>query len=585
MNPKNIAWLTVISFLAITVLSLSDFNHAYSCCPSGGTPPPPVLPPKPKIQETPKVPPRPPTSTGLEPLVLNPPSPVPNNFGMWEVWWIKNRLNYLPFKTPLVWDEEKPIGQDETIAVQQNKNKLIDRIAAVLKNDKVALTRAMAALALGKTKNRNVVKHLKESLENDKEFFVQNVVCLSLGLTGDPSAVEDLRKIIFTKKLISVTRAYAVLGLGYIKDNKSVETLKELLVLKDGEKIEKDIVCSALLSLGNLQEKAQIPLIEKILNNSKLEEDIRSYAALALGRMGDAEAIPLLNTALKDAHKTPKLRASITIAFGLIKSPEAKNTLIELLAKDKIPTVRQFAVISLAQLGDKSAYNIILDVVKGKEIVLGLKEFAIIALGILGEEKACDTLRELLTKKNTPARSATVIALGLLKDKKSVPLLLEILEKEEFTDPVSWLYACQALGMIGDESAINAVEKIYQKAQKELAVAANVYNNLTVSLAMLGKRQEILETLHNRINNKELMPQFVLHALHGIAYIGDKSSLEKVMDFYDGEQNPDMRQYAMFAIGFILDTEKINPLYKITADTNYDIRLAILDHVFTSKPD
>jgi HEAT repeat protein len=504
---------------------------------------------------------------------------------MWEIWWIRNRLNYLPFKEPLVWEPEKPIGDNETVSVKQDKKKLIDRIANALKNDTYALTRAMAALALGKTKNKNVVKYLKASLNDDKEFFVQNVVCLALGLLGDASAVEDLEKIIYSKDIITVTRAYAIIALGYIKDEKSVELLKKILVLKEGEKVEKDIICSALLSLGNLEDKNHIPLLEKFLNDASLEEAIRSYAALALGRIKNAEAIQILKKALKESEKEPKLRSSIIVAFGQIKSPETKDILVDVLTHDKVPAVRQFAAISLAQLGDKSVYKNLMDVVNGKEMVLGLKEFAIIALGILGDEKACDTIRELVIKKTPFVRPAAVIALGLLKDKKSVPLLIEILEKEELSDPTAWLYATQALGMIGDKTAIPALEKIYAKAQKDVAVAAAIYNNVTVSLTLLGKKQEVLEILHNQIANKELMPQFILRALHGIAYIGDKSSLEKLIDFYDAEQNPDVRQYAMFALGFILDPEKINPLYKVTSDTNYDIRLLVLDHVFTSKPD
>jgi len=71
---------------------------------------------------------------------------------------------------------------------------------------------------------------------------------------------------------------------------------------------------------------------------------------------------------------------------------------------------------------------------------------AILALGILGDENILPELRKIVEKKTKPfVRGAAVLALGLLKDKASVPLLIKIVEKEEVVDPVTWLYAVQAL--------------------------------------------------------------------------------------------------------------------------------------------
>jgi HEAT repeat protein len=379
-----------------------------------------------------------------------------------------------------------------------------------------------------------------------------------------------------------ISKAYASLALGYIKDPQSIETLKE--TLKSESKTPLNVICAAALALGNLQDKSSIPLLSGILNDPKRTSQERAYAALALGRIKDPEAIPELKKAITD--KTGDIRSCVAISFGLIKSPDTKNDLVNLLQNDKDSRVRQFAAMALAQLGDKSAAEPLRKLLADKKTDFVVKGVITIALGILGDEKSADILREIASSKKEPfLRSASVLGLGLLKDKKAVPILINILKNDQLTDPISFLYAIQALGMIGDEQAIPELERLYKKAQEDLTMATAVYNNLTVALSMLGKRKEVLEILHKHIKEKKAMPSLMLRAIHGTAYVGDKESVANLINCYKDEKNQDVRMYIMFALGFILDPQKVNPLYDITADNNYFIWLNIMDHIAISKPD
>ncbi|MBI4835065.1 MAG: HEAT repeat domain-containing protein [Planctomycetes bacterium] len=567
--------VSVLILCVTAIYFLTDYSNAN--CPSGGSGGNTITPITPQV---PPAPTRPPANTGLEPLVFNPPNTGP--LGAWEMWWIRNRLKHLPFKEPLVWREEVNAGENETIAQKMNQTKeIIDAIANAMKSDKFPLARGMAAWALGKFKDKYGLQYLKEAL-NDPDYNVKNMAYLSLGVFGDVSSFDTIKQFLFSSESTDITKAYAALALGYIKDPKSTEALKE--ILNPNSKTPQNAMCSAILALGNLQEKESIPLLSGILNDQKRTMQERAYAALALGRIKAPESLPELKKSMQD--KTGDIRSSVAIALGLIKSPDSKNDLLNMLQNDKDSRVRQFAAVSLAQLGDKSVCDALRKMLTDKKLDYNVKGVVIIALGIMGDEKSADLLRETVSSKKDPfLRPASIIGLGLLKDKKAVPVLINTLKTEQMSDPVAFLYTVQALGMIGDEQAVPTLETLYKKAQEDLNIAVPVYNNLTVALAMLGKRKEVLEILHKHLKDKKATSQILLRAIHGTAYVGTKESVTNLINCYKDEKNQDVRMYIMFALGFILDPQKINPLYDITADNNYFIWLNIMDHISLNKPD
>jgi len=500
---------------------------------------------------------------------------------MWENWWGRNRLHYLPFKEVIKWNEINGTGT-ETLSISiQPRRQIFNTLIRCLKEDKNPIIRANAALALGKFKDKTALVPLKYALANDESEDVKNVVLLALGILEDESVISDLNAILTDKtqaKQKSISRAYAALALGYLKTDRSVEALKTLF--NSNMNGDKDIQCSALLSLGNTEDKSLVPFLGSILNDSTRNEQVRAYAALALGRIKDSSALPELRKAMQD-HKI-SIRASIAIALGLIKSPDSKNDLVNLLNTDK-SDVRAFAVISLAQLGDKSAYQIISNAIQKGDCNFG--GMAILALGLLGDERALPELREIAEKRNQLSYEAAILALGLLKDKASIPMIIKIVEKEELNHPILWNYAVQALGMIGDPQAIPALEKAFQNAQQQYYLAERSYNNLTVALAMLGKRKEIITILNEKLKDNSLQPEIKARILHGLAYLGDKSSIKPIIKTYEESIDDYTRDYATFALGYIMDKNKVNPLYRITADNNFNIDLNIIDHIFVSRLD
>ncbi len=487
----------------------------------------------------------------------------------------------MSFKETMNWMEISSNGETTPVAADLRKE-VFDILIRCVKEEKNTPLRTDALLALAKAKYHNAIPLIKEILKNDDDFDIKNAASLALGILEDKSSINDFKEILANTKASSyeiIKQSHNALALGYISNTNSVEILKEV-VSRNG-KSSNELQCSALLALGNNRDKTMIPFIGKILNNPLKDESIRAYAAIALGKIRDLEALPELKKAMND--KKNNVRSSVAIAFGLINSSDVKDDLIQMLDKDKSPEVRGFAAISLAQLKDKSVYPALSKLMKKNDYYT--ENMAIIALGILGDEQAIPEIKELIEKKRKPlSYSSAILTLGLLKDKSSVPMLMKIVEKDT-ADMVSWSYAIQALGMIGDQQAIPLLEKTLKKSTERIDLALNAYTNLTVALAMLGKRKETLAYLYEQLKNEDLYPELKYRVLHSLAYIGDKSSLEPLLKFYKSQKDDYIKTYAIFALGYILDKNKINPLYKITADNNFDIWLNITDHIFMNKPD
>ena len=523
---------------------------------------------------------RPAAGTGLEPFIPNPVELIPD----WEVWWTRNRLYYLPFKKPFAGIGEKTdtAGKESrTVARRFDSQKAFDFLVKSLA-DKHPNVRATAAFALAKSGNKDAIPHIKKIFTGDKDFNAKNISGLSLAVLGDTGSIDSFKEIINDKKEYVVSKAYAALALGYLKDKKSVDILKETLDPK--KRLHKEIQCSALLALGNLRDESVVSFLEEIINDRRRHEDVRAYATLALGRINSEKVLkPLTKMA---SVRNPKIRASAAISLGLLKSPDAKTTLLKLLKKDKSTEVRSYAAIALAQSGIKDAAKTLTKIVRKRDF--NMQGFALLSLGILGDEKAAKNIRKSLGKKKKKgsfARDIAALSLGLLKDKESVPGLIAIVEKEKSFDSVARQYAILALGMIGDESAVPVLEKTFKAARSDTALANMAYNNLTVALSMLGKKKEVLNTLYEQLKDPATDQDMMLRVLNGIGYLGDESSIAPLIDYYGRVETDTLRMYAVMALGFVLDKNKISPLYKITADNNINIHLTVLDYILASRPD
>jgi HEAT repeat protein len=120
---------------------------------------------------------------------------------------------------------------------------------------------------------------------------------------------------------------------------------------------------------------------------------------------------------------------------------------------------------------------------------------------------------------------------------------------------------------------VEILQRMWAKADKNLTVTS--YTNLAVALARMGKRSEVIEQLQKHIsdNNKKM----ATYAVHTLGLVGDKESAKTLVNAAK-DNNIEVRKTTMTAIGFLMDKNPINPVYRVTSDS-VDIQMTIWDHI------
>jgi HEAT repeat protein len=263
---------------------------------------------------------------------------------IWQSWWEQHCLHYLKWREPISWVTVKNTGETISVASEVQKKMIQEVFIPCLKEDKNAIARASAALALAKMEDQSSLAALKEALNQDKDFDVKRTVAFSLAMLQDKETINEIIELTnnnqakFSKFL---DRPAALLILGYIKNPSVLESINGVFDPK--KKSDTETQCAALLALANFKDKSYIPLIGNILNDKSKDANIRIYAALALGFIKDPSALPELKKALDE--KDNSIRSSAVMALGMIKSPDSKNDLINLLNKDKNAEVDRKSVV------------------------------------------------------------------------------------------------------------------------------------------------------------------------------------------------------------------------------------------------
>lgn len=532
----------------------------------------------------------------------------------WEVWWSNNREKYLDFRQPIEWTKVVG-GEGVTKSVTQFKTReqLLEILMKALEDSSMNVAWC-AAVAAGKTGESSAIEPLKKAYQNDKRILVRNNSVLAMGMLGDKAALDFIKGIATDKKDDNINRSYAIVAMGFINDQVSIDTLKELIKSSDPKK-ETEVIACAAFSLGVLKDAASVPVLGELLNkDKKTDPRIRVYAALGLGRIGDKPSYDELKKAIGD--KDNNVRAAIMVAFSVMPDAVDKKDLVPAL-KDKDPTVRGLAALTLAQIASKDdtktkdqVYDELTDVLKTSKDI-DTERLITLALGLLGNEKAKPELRKVLeNKKKAPlAKAVASIALGLLNDAEAVPLMVELLKKESVT-PTLAPYLILALGMIKDSKpveevvkpeidkdkpatvpvkvetpkgnpAVNLLRELWAKADKNVSGIA--YTNMAVALTMLGKRDELVIPQLIKHAAKDADPILRTYALHTIGLVGNREAAESFIIGYNDEKDGNVRNAAVNGIGFLLDKNPAPLLTKWTGDS-VDIFTWIIEHLNPIQP-
>lgn len=217
---------------------------------------------------------------------------------------------------------------------------------------------------------------------------------------------------------------------------------------KDPAKLAVVIAAAGQLRLKSLGPEV-LPLLE-----SK-DQRLRMAAIAAIGRLNPEGAVAALGKALGATDVNEKLVTSV--ALGATGSPAALTPLVSQLTHFH-PKVKAAAARALGALGDKRATEPLAVLLADPSVRWPPKKAAAVALGKLGDPDGAAMLFQMLGHTETAVRAAAIASLGALADPRAVGALGLLLREEELA-----LGCATALGRIGHADALPSLIRVLKE--------------------------------------------------------------------------------------------------------------------------
>jgi len=349
---------------------------------------------------------------------------------------------------------------------------------------------------------------------------------LSLALTDDD---EDIRW-------------NAVQILAKLKDQRTITSL--IHALNDRSDIIQEMSSKTLREIG---KPAIRPLI-LALNN---DDHTRDYAANILLSMGK-NAVGQLILAL-DADNS-QIRARSAIVLGEIKDRQAVKPLIKSL-EDNSSDVRCAAAWALGEMRESSAIESLISALNDEDH--RVRVTTVRGLGKIGDIRSIGPLTQFLNDGNAEVRANTIEALGNIKDPRTEELLIQMLTDIDSNIRIKTAYALKRIG------GLRSVESLIKALNDD---NPNVRTNAIEALGNIKDSRAIGPIIGIFKLDKKMRK----NAGNALANIGAQA-IEPLSSILK-ENDSDIRENALDALGKINDQRVIEPLIQALGDDDSHVR-------------
>lgn len=569
-----------LSIILTTILLVSVlFQPCMAWCPSGAPDPTP-RPPSDPTDPNPQPDPSPDPSPTPEPEKVGGGSKKKagasaQSLDVWELWWEANKDRYLLVKEIIEVKEEKAPDQKEGSVIVNSKKAaepLRELLRKTIKDDDRNI-RMVAAAAIGRVADTELMELLYEAIDKDKSDDVVDTAVMSLGIMETTKPVEKLWEILRNPRQRAMTRGFAALALGFTRSHAKTQEMIELMYQEKDDEVKAAIAVALGLS-GDL--KAVEPLAKIIHHSNKkaFDSTTRSFAAVSLGRLKHVDALPYLLKSVE--HKDEEVRRASWLALGDLEINDPKmetlrvNTLIKGIKKESDSQSLGFLLVSLGKTNSNFAsFHLAKQLTDAKNA--SVRGFAAMGLGLLRDEKSIQALHQGWKKTKTVSHlNAITIGFGLARDSSAIPIILGRL-KERKGDRTYQVYAAEALGLMRAREASSSLLEIMNSSSNFV----DVTRACAVALQMIGEdySRPHLEKLMKESNN------FVIaNAALTMGQIGNKDVLKSLLDTYAAMSTNFAKQYAIVSMGRIYEQRKVTIFKELSINNNYRARTLIYDH-------
>ncbi|MEZ5989590.1 MAG: HEAT repeat domain-containing protein [Planctomycetota bacterium] len=544
----------------------------------------------------------------------------------WEFWWEFNKDPFLDLKSK-VFAGAVTSGSDDfelgrgrksnttsTLAPNDtDKKQVIETLKKQLQdpssNRDIVSSCLMALAKIGG--DTSVIPMFKKFLP-DADQEKRETAALALGITALKEVVPDLtalaldndegRKLVAKNSVDYRTRSFSCYGLGLVANRNHDLALQRQVfqtmkaVLENGNNARRDEKVAALNAIRLLQledageeyTKLRDEVVAYLLDYLGREKDetdlVRSHSLTALGtlvgRNGDekGELKETLVKLLNNRKEKSYIHQSAVIALGLMAKPEdedACKALQSYLSKGRDPNARNFAAISLGQIGGESNKAYLYKTFTTSRTQDLVRPWLAFGLAIMDkhareadinldvDRTSADAIhREFRNMRNKSFAAGLALALGVMQYKDAALDIEKVLQETNEEEPQGYL--CVSLGLLENAESKDMINKIVEGATRR----DQLLTQAAIALGLLGDK-EISRKLTKRLEQDNVVAVYSAIAT-ALGWIGDRYSISPLVQLAENKAQKDLpRAFACVALGLIADKEPLPWNSKIAINANY----------------
>lgn len=281
-------------------------------------------------------------------------------------------------------------------------------------------------------------------------------------------------------------------------------------------------------------------------DTERSQENIRSdeakLAALqALMNMDSKAAVPILRKVVRDQENNPELRVQALFILSQQEDAEVTDLMLEAARTDPNREVRQQAVFWLSQADTDEALPVLESILRNPEDA-ELHEQAVFAISQMDDPRAREMLREYArsSSSNPELRAAAIFHLGQSGDAGNAEFLREMWDaSRDGRVREAILFSLSQMDEPGNadwlmDVALDTSEDV--EIRKQALFAASQRDDVAVS-DLVG--------IYDRAPDRDLKEQ----ALFILSQQNDPKAFDKMVDIVRNEPDPELQRNAIFWLG------------------------------------
>lgn len=220
----------------------------------------------------------------------------------------------------------------------------------------------------------------------------------------------------------------------------------------------------AIKGLGALRDPSAVPLLLPLIEASRATSGPTVEAIRAMGRIGDARGEPALTKLLYTRGLNPMVRAETLLALGDSAGTVSVDAFVDFLG-DPLPAVRLAALQGFAKRGDDTFRTVLsgLDPDAHWSVRAGLATI----LGSMDPERSLPRLTPMLADTDARVIPAVLTAMTKLKAPGLAKILFDHLAKEDVGIRAA---AAGNIGELKPEGGVDALVAAYKRGEADLVI-------------------------------------------------------------------------------------------------------------------